>query len=298
MIGILALDIPSPPESLGFSQTVEADDSVSVRYRLLPSFSDQDAISSLAEVVADLCSDERAVLVLYPQCRSAEAEQLIRLLRQMVVGSVLGTVPTWLPPLAAGVLVQLLRVSVDRLDLDAGQAGAAVAAVEQQLNAVSWVRSVTRLSSPSPSLAQHLGSWAAGRGFEVTSDSGIRWLRPKSKPNVLPDLEPGAKLTWAAVLRGEDRDLAWLRTTLAPTGLSVTTDLTQPETQRWFGTTRAAELVVYPTALDSLLAALEGQRVTVRCDWCAHSRSGRACIFCGHRPADADPSPAAIRIHG
>src|SRR5215475_8502187 len=287
--GATGVSQPAVPNGAGHSGMGHSGGSFEVRHRSLPVGEQQ--LATLADDLAALTEGERPVLVLYPRHRAAEILPLLRLLRLVLHTDRLVAVPTSLPPLAVGVLVNLLHLLADRLELDAGRAAAAVPELERQLVVVCWVRTVAGLHSPQPSMAQHLLGWAARRGFEVTVRPvpAIRRIGAASPPAALP---AGATMSRGVALRGERRHLSWLTATLAPAGLPAAAPA--PGTDRWFGTSRAAELVVFPTDLDAL-AALMADRLRVEdCAWCGVPGPGGRCAFCGadHPPAAPPPPPS------
>lgn len=283
MLAVLALDVPGSSED-------DAEGPVRVLRRPVPA----DAVA-LLELVEELAEGDPAVLVLHPRHRTAEVLPMIRLARLALRTCRLVAVPTDLPPLAAGVLVDLLAALADQLDLDGGRAVALVPELERQLLVVGWVRSVAGLRRPDPSLGQHLASWFTRRGFEVTvrPEESVRRLRPDSSAE--PPARGGAAR--AAVLTGTDRDRAWLTEVLASARVSrASLAGPHPYAKAWFGTARAAELVVFPADLDALAVVLADRLRVAACSWCGLPGPGGPCAFCGADRAAAEPLPPAPLI--
>jgi hypothetical protein len=296
MLSILVLDIPAAfgpmvgpraAETAGPSRPRLDEVAVDVLHRPLPAAEEQ--VGSLIDDIAALTEDGRPLLVLYPQRRAGTIVPLVRLLRRILDGRRLVAVPTALPPLAVGVLVDLLRLVTERLDLDAGGAAAAVSELERHLVVVCWLGSVAHFDSPGPSTARHLFSWAARRGFELSfrPDPTVRRIRATSRP----DGRAGDVLAARGVaLRGAEHHLGWLRAIVTAAGLPTPPAApADPATHRWFGTSRAAELVIFPANIDAL-ATLVGRWLRIEdCAWCGMPGPGGPCAFCG-----ADRSPAYL----
>lgn len=286
MIAILALDVPEALDP--------GPEEAPVRVLRAPVPTDD---VTLVEHVEDLGEGDRTVLVLHPRHRTTEVVRMVRLARVALRTHRVVAVPTDLSPLAAGVVVDLVAALADRLDLDGGRAVALVPELERQLLVVGWVRSVTRLRQPEPSFVQHLASWFTRRGFEVTirPDPEVRRLKPDSAGS--PQLRGGAAAR-AAVLTGADRDRAWLTEVLATARVSRATLASgHPYAKGWFGTSRSAELVVYPADLDVLAGVLADRLRIAGCDWCGLPGPGGPCAFCGadrEEPVEVSPGPLLL----
>jgi hypothetical protein len=302
MLSVLVLDIPAafgphaaPRAAAPAGQPPSRSDEVTFEalHRPLPAGAEQ--VASLVDDLAALTEGDRPVLVLYPQRRADTIVPLVRLLRRVLDTNRLVAVPTALPPLAVGVLVDLLRLLTEHLDLDAGRAAAAIPELERHLVVVCWLRTVRGLDTPRPSTAQHLFSWAAPRGFEVTfrPDPAVRRIRVTSRPDGrLGDVRAAR----GVALRGPKHHLGWLRALVSAAGLPAPPAApADPATHRWFGTSRAAELVIFPTNIDAL-ARLVGHWLRVEdCTWCGLPGPGGPCAFCG---ADRAPTylPEAVAV--
>ncbi|CAA9269766.1 MAG: hypothetical protein AVDCRST_MAG41-2806, partial [uncultured Corynebacteriales bacterium] len=289
MLAVLALDVP---EALDPDPEPAAEPAVRVLRRALPGSPEE--VVAFLEQVTELGEGDRTVLLLHPRHRTAAVLALARLARVALRTHRLVAVPTDLPPLASGLLVDLLVGLADRLDLDGGRAVALVPELERQLLVLGWVRTVTRLRHPEPSMAQHALSWFARRGFElaVRPDPHVRRLRPDSTAEGVR----GGAAGRAAVLSGTDRDRAWLTEVLATARVSrATLAAPHPYARAWFGTARAAELVIFPADLDALAAAVADRLRIAGCTWCGLPGPGGPCSFCGaDRPPTAELEPAPL----
>lgn len=280
MLCVLSLDFPAAgvlPPPLGDETAVE------VLHRPVPVGTEQTGV--LVDGLVELADCGRPVLLLHPAHRSGEATRLVRLLRQ-VLGARIAAVPTLLPPLAAGVLVDILARLAEPLELDAGRAAAAVPEIEARLAVRCWVRTVAGLAAPTPSLVQHLLSGVAWRGFEVEvrPEPGVRWVRKGARPSPLP----GGTVV---AVRGEERDLARLQ----PEGVRTVESPGVPAaTRQWFGTGRVAEAVAFPADLDALARAVAARIRYGDCGWCGLPGPAGPCAFCGiARPVHLSPRGVA-----
>jgi hypothetical protein len=214
----------------------------------------------------DELADDRPVLVLYPRRRTAQVLPVVRLLRRVLDTSRVIAVPTALTPLAAGVLVRLLVPVIERLDLDAGRAAAAVPALEGRLTVLRWRRN--RLSPRNRLGAVHTGG--ATHRIAAGTDPG-RWLRTDRWLGA--DRLLGADRPSKVELYGADRDLAWLRAALSSVDIPVP-PATPARPGRW---RRSAELVRYPATIELTAADL----VVEGCPWCGLAGPAGPCVFCG-----------------
>lgn len=295
MLTVVALDIPDALDRPVAIPSVEGNEPVEVVRQAVPR--GESEVVDLVGRLAELLEGDRSVLLVYPSARSADVLPLVRLARLALPTHRVVAVPTALPPLAAGVLVDLVAELTERLDLDGGRAAALVPEIEGQLLVVGWVRSVTRLRRPEPTLVQHLLSWTSPRGFEVMVQPGssVRRLRPDSTP---ADTVRAGPVTRAAVLGGAERDRARLVDVLAATGsTSTSTTGPHPYARAWFGTVRAAELVIFPADIDELATALGDRLRVADCSWCGLPGPGGPCAFCGAdrvEPAPGEPAPLLV----
>jgi hypothetical protein len=270
MLSVLGLDFPA-------AGVLPPGDAAEVLHRPVPATEEQVAV--LVDGLVELAGGGRSVLLLHPAHRTLEVTKLVRLLRQVLGGNRIAAVPTTLPPLAAGVLVELLAALAEPLELDAGRAVAAVPHLEPYLEVRCWVRTVRGLTAPAPSLGQHLLSWAAWRGFEVQVRPGprVRWVREL----LTVPAEP-------VVVRGAARDL--LRWHPAPPPLPGHAG-TALATRQWFGTGRVVEAVGYPDDLDALAREVGESLRYGDCEWCGLPGPAGPCAFCGIvRPLPAPPA--------
>lgn len=258
MLCVLGLDFPAA----GVLPSHQGE--TAARHRPVPA--DEEQVAVLVDDLVEL-ADGQPVLLVYPQRRAGEVVRLVRLLRQVLGASRIAAVPTGLPPLAAGVLVELLAALAEPLELDAGRAAAAVPELERRLQTLCWVPTVRNLEDVA--LWQHLLSWAAFRGFAYRPGVGSRWIRKQTEPEAL---------TGIVAVRGES---AWLRGAYELGGTAVVCAGHPDATKEWFGTGRAAEVVVVPDDLAALAREVGAALEIGDCGWCGLPGPGAACAFCG-----------------
>ena len=189
---------------------------------------------------------------------------------------------TALPPLAATVLASLASACGPSLP-SAGLLASLLDELEAELHVFAWLGSVAGLTSPSPSLAQHVASLSPGSAFGVSS-----WPEPsvhritRGAPSVpLPPVERPSRL----VVAPRAGDVGWITETVngALGGLPVREVEPTLHGPKWWGTSKLVEGVVYPIDAPALAADLIAGIEPWACRWCSELIARSPCPFCGHR---------------
>lgn len=203
---------------------------------------------------------------------------------------------TDLPPLAGGVLTALAAALGARIR-DAGVLLAALPAVERELIWVTWLRRITRLSSPSPSLGQRLRSAAPGRRWVVSSwpEPSIHTVSDRRKTPALPELLAQFQLAVAP----NDGDPEWPRAVSSElSGVPTREYEPTPLGASWWGTDQVIETVAFPIDVEALAVHASSGVVAAACRWCGERIASSSCPFCGHalgpirsEPAESESEP-------
>lgn len=163
--------------------------------------------------------------------------------------------------------------------LDAGEAVACFDAAAEQTLSVAWTNSVGGLDDPSPSLGQHLRSWApAGAGFLVVH-------HPQQV--VVPTPRGGLPVTWPDGVRAErgpllvagvspPRGAVESAMTAAGVATSQVVDAVVDVKER-YGSAKAVEMASVPRDPAALLA---GRVDDTRCPVCTLAAPTGMCAFC------------------
>jgi hypothetical protein len=155
--------------------------------------------------------------------------------------------------------------------------------LEAELHVVTWLGSVSGLSTPSPSLGQHVASLTPGTAFGVSSwpEPSVHKLRSGSATVPLPEIVRPSRLAIAA--RGGDAD--WIRGPVNSGlgSLPVREVDPTPQGPAWWGTSKLVESVAYPVDVERLMAELTGDLEPWVCRWCRELIATTPCPLCGHR---------------
>ena len=168
--------------------------------------------------------------------------------------------------------------------------------LEARLHAFTWLGSVTGLSTPAPSFAQHLASLAPGSAFGVSSypEPSVSRLRRDGPTVPLPELAGPHRLVVAP--RGGDVD--WVLRTLNP---ALGNARRAPRSSRrrggpeWWGTAKLVESVAIPLDVERLAGELVAGLDPWTCRWCRELVARSPCPLCGHRGRPARRRAAAGR---
>ena len=188
---------------------------------------------------------------------------------------------TPLPPLAATVLASLAS-AVGPLLPSPGVLASVLPDIEARLQVVTWLGSVGGLTTPAPTVAQHLASMTPGSSFAVSSypelavhrlsggGTGGAPLPPVERASLLAVSDHGGDGTFMTAVAGQ---LAVQAREVDPT----------PAGPKWWGTGKLVEAVLYPSDVRRLAAELLAGRDVWPCRWCSQQVSRSPCPMCGHR---------------
>lgn len=153
---------------------------------------------------------------------------------------------------------------------DLGLARAILDALDSQVSTRAVVPSVSRLSSPVPSLSQHLRSLVPGSMFAIDTGSGI--VASVSSPGWRP---VSSKTIGAWCTGGK---AGRLTVGLAESGLP---QITAPAGVTPWGARAWAEMSILAEAPDVLVNRLTSVVGSLRCSHCGRRAGGQGCPFCG-----------------
>lgn len=153
---------------------------------------------------------------------------------------------------------------------DLGLAPAILDALDSQVSTRAVVTSVSRLSSPAPSLSQHLRSLLPGSMFAI--DTGSKRVASVSSP----EWQPVTPRTIGAWCMGSKAGR--LTSGLAETGLP---QITAPTGVMPWGASAWAEMSTLAEAPDALVSRLSSAVGSWWCPHCSRRVAGRGCLFCG-----------------
>ena len=199
---------------------------------------------------------------------------------------------TALPPLAATALASLASAAAQHVP-STGMLASLLPELEARLHAFTWLGSVTGLSTPAPSFAQHLASLAPGSAFGVSwnPEPSVSRLHRDGAGVPLPELAGPHRLVVAP--RGGDVD--WVLRTLNPAlgTLDVRRVEPTPAGQEWWGTAKLVESVAIPLDVERLVDELVAGLDPWACRWCRELVARSPCPLCGHRGRPARRRAAA-----
>jgi hypothetical protein len=241
----------------------------------------QDQVAVLVEAVSSGLQAGGHVIAITPTWVDRSAAERLRMVRSMLDTHRVAVYETDLPPLAATVLASLASACAP-LAPSAGVLASLLPALEAELHVITWLGSVTGLSTPPPSFRQHVASLTPGSAFAVTSWPEPAVHRLGGDNNVpLPELAGPTRLVVAA--RGGDED--WITGTIAPALGAVEIRRVEPTPggPKWWGTAKLVEAVTVPLDLEELVAELSAENDAWACRWCGELIARSPCPLCGHR---------------
>jgi hypothetical protein len=238
---------------------------------------------TMVDAVASGLEGGAGVIVLVPEWMPDEVMVRLDMTRAILDSDRVAVHRTALPPLAGAVLASLVSACGPHVP-SAGLLASLLGELEAELHVITWLASVTGLSNPSPSLAQHVASLAPGAAFGVSS-----WPEPSvhritaGEPSVpLPTLSRASRMVVAPAPGG---DVEWITQTVnrALGGLPIRQVDPTPHGPKWWGTGKLVEAVVYPADAGALAAELIAGLEPWACRWCSELIARSPCPMCGHR---------------
>jgi len=185
-----------------------------------------------------------------------------------------------LPPLAGGVLAVLAAALAEHLR-SPGLTLGALDSVAEELIAVAWLRGISGLRRPSPTVAQHAASLVPGRGFVVgvAPQTFVHRAGRAANAGLSPAPEP-VELVFA----DRDGDPNWVTRSIGPAlgGVRVGEVQSPSRAPEWWGTSRLTEVVAYPAQAVALAERASRGLTLITCGWCQTSVVALPCPFCRH----------------
>jgi hypothetical protein len=243
----------------------------------------QEQAPTMVDAVASGLAGGAGVIVLVPEWLPDEVLVRLDMTRTILDTDRVAVHRTPLPPLAATVLASVVSSCGPHLP-STGLLASLLGEIEVELHVITWLNSVTRLTTPSPTMAQHVASLSPGASFGVSS-----WPEPSvhrltaGEPSVpLPTLSRPSRMVVAPKSGG---DVEWLTGTVnrALGDLPVRTVDPTPHGAKWWGTGKLVEAVVYPADAAALAAELVAGLEPWACRWCSELIARTPCPMCGHR---------------
>lgn len=219
-----------------------------------------------------------AVVAIVPEWFPAESR--LRMARSLIETDRVAVHVTPLPPLAATVLASLASAA-GRVAPSAGVVASLLPVLEAEMHVITWLGSVAKLAKPAPSMGQHLASLSPGTAFAVSSfpEPAVH----KAGPDVpLPPVTRPSRLAVAAA----GGDPSWL---LGPVHAALGSPEVRavpatPGGEKWWGTAKLVEGVLYPSDIGPLVHELLDAVETFSCRWCGELVATAPCPMCGNRP--------------
>jgi hypothetical protein len=242
----------------------------------------QDQVGVLVEAVTSGLQAAGSVVAIAPQWIGQDAAGRLAMVRSMLDTHRLAIHATPLPPLAATALASLASAAAAHAG-STGMLASLLPELEPRLHAFTWLGSVTGLSTPAPSFAQHLASLTPGSAFGVSSypEPSVSRLHRDGPTVPLPELATPYRLVVAP--RGGDP--AWVLEAVNPAlgNLDVRQVEATPRGAEWWGTAKLVEAVAIPLDVERLVAELIAGLDPWVCRWCQELVARSPCPLCGHR---------------
>jgi hypothetical protein len=242
----------------------------------------REQVGVLVEAISSGLQAGRHVIAIAPGWVGADAVERLRMARSMLDTHRVALHETALPPLAATVLASLVSACGPYAP-SAGVLASLLPELEAELHVVTWLASVTGLSTPAPTFGQHVASLAPGSAFAVSSypEPAVHRLGGSRATVPLPRIERPSRL----VVAPRDGDLGWITQTVNPAlgGLELRQVEATPGGEKWWGTGKLVEAVAFPIDADRLTAELSAALEPWVCRWCRELIARSPCPLCGHR---------------
>jgi hypothetical protein len=237
---------------------------------------------TLVEAVRSGAEAGGHVVAIVPQWLEGDGLERLALVQSALDDERLSIHVTPLPPLAGAVLASLASAVAPHLP-STGVLASLMGELEAELHVFTWLGSVSGLTVPAPSLAQHLASMAPGSAFGVSSypEPSVARLTRDGGPGIpLPRIERPARLA----VSDHGGDASWIRAVnQALGGLPVREVEPTPNGPSWWGSGKLVESVAYPIDVEALGAELTAAASPWTCRWCRELIARSPCPLCGHR---------------
>jgi len=241
---------------------------------------DDESVVGIVETLTEALTRSRWLIVVAADWIEPPEDRRLRTALMILDSDRIGVSYRSLPPLAGGVLAVLAAALTEHLHAPGLTLGA-LDNVAAELLAVAWLRSISGLRRPTPSLAQHASSLVSGRGFVVgVTPHEFVHRAARDHETGLSALSGPMQLVFAD--RAGNRD--WVTRVIAPAlgGGRIGEVQSPSRAPEWWGTSRLTEAVAYPAHLEELAERVSRDLTLVTCGWCETSVVALPCPFCGH----------------
>ena len=253
----------------------------------------QEQTETLVEAVRSGVEAGGHVLAIVPQWLKGDALLRLQMVESALDDESLTIYETPLPPLAGAVLASLASALAQHLR-SRGLLVSLLPEIEAELHVFTWLGSVSGLSTPAPSLTQHLASLTPGSAFGVSSypEPTVHRLGRELPGVPLPRIDRPARLA----VSDHGGDASWIEAVNGALGdLEVREVDPTPNGPSWWGTGKLVESVAYPVDVEALAQELANAADPWTCRWCRELIARSPCPLCGHRgraPRRRAPAPA------
>lgn len=270
---------PQPPIILAFGLRPERLIDAEARIDAFLEAPERDQTGLIVDALKSGLEAAGAVIAVMPDWFPREALARLRMARSLLQTERVAIHVTPLPPLAATALASLASAA-GRHAPSAGLVASLLPELEAEMHVITWLGSVSGLTTPAPSLGQHLSSFSPGTAFAVSSYPEPAVHKIGGEVPLPPVVRP-SRLAVAAA----GGDPGWL---LGPVRAALGhPDVRQvpatPGGEKWWGTSKLVEGVLFPTALPELVGQLLGLVEQWSCRWCGELVAAAPCPMCGHR---------------
>ena len=242
----------------------------------------QDQVAVLVEAVSSGLQAAGSVVAIAPEWIGRDARERLAMVRSMLDTHRLAIHATALPPLAATALASLASAAAPHVP-STGVLASLLPELEQRVYWFTWLGSVTGLSTPAPSFAQHVASLTPGSAFGVSSypEPIVSRLHREGPTVPLPELRGPHRL----VVAPAGGDPGWVLDGVNPAlgGLEVRQVEATPRGAEWWGTGKLVEAVAIPLDAERLARELTAGLDPWVCRWCRELVARSPCPLCGHR---------------
>ena len=241
----------------------------------------QEQTETLVEAVRSGAEAGGRVLAIVPQWLKGDALLRLQMVESALDDESLTIHQTPLPPLAGAVLASLASGIAPHLP-SRGVLVSLLGELEAELHVFTWLGSVSGLSTPAPSLGQHIASLTPGSAFGVSSypEPTVHRLGREAPGVPLPRIERPSRLA----VSDHGGDAGWIEAVnSALGGLEVRAVEPTPNGPSWWGTGKLVESVAYPVDLEALARELVAAADPWTCRWCRELIARSPCPMCGHR---------------